>query len=67
MHADSSDAKKSIKNGELKAIEPKPLYFGTPVALVGSLNEDGATDLVFLGARMDNYIDPSVVAADLQL
>jgi flavin reductase (DIM6/NTAB) family NADH-FMN oxidoreductase RutF len=28
-----------------RAIEPKILYFGTPVALISSLNEDGATNL----------------------
>ena len=28
-----------------KTIEPKILYFGTPVALISSLNEDGATNL----------------------
>jgi len=30
---------------EFRTIEPKILYFGTPVALVSSLNEDGTTDL----------------------
>jgi flavin reductase (DIM6/NTAB) family NADH-FMN oxidoreductase RutF len=30
---------------ELCTIDPKILYFGTPVALVSSLNEDGTTDL----------------------
>ena len=28
-----------------RAIEPKILYFGTPVALISSLNEDGETNL----------------------
>ena len=28
-----------------QTIEPKILYFGTPVALISSLNEDGATNL----------------------
>lgn len=28
-----------------RAIEPKILYFGTPVALISSLNEDGSTNL----------------------
>ena len=28
-----------------RTIEPKILYFGTPVALISSLNEDGTTDL----------------------
>src|SRR5260221_12229972 len=30
---------------EFLTIEPKILYFGTPVALVSSLNEDGTTNL----------------------
>jgi len=30
---------------ELCTIDPKILYFGTPVALVSSLNEDGTTDI----------------------
>ena len=29
-----------------QAIEPKILYFGNPVALISSLNEDGSTNLV---------------------
>ena len=28
-----------------RAIEPKILYFGTPVALISSQNEDGSTNL----------------------
>src|ERR1700677_4315518 len=28
-----------------RTIEPKILYFGTPVALISSLNEDGSTNL----------------------
>jgi flavin reductase (DIM6/NTAB) family NADH-FMN oxidoreductase RutF len=28
-----------------RTIEPKILYFGNPVALISSLNEDGTTDL----------------------
>ena len=28
-----------------KVVRPKALYFGTPVVLVGSVNEDGATNL----------------------
>ncbi|MDR5774478.1 MULTISPECIES: flavin reductase family protein [unclassified Caballeronia] len=28
-----------------QTIEPKILYFGTPVALISSLNEDGTTNL----------------------
>jgi flavin reductase (DIM6/NTAB) family NADH-FMN oxidoreductase RutF len=34
-----------MKNPEFRAIEPKILYFGTPVALVSSLNGDGSTNL----------------------
>src|SRR6202000_1668007 len=30
---------------EFRSIEPKILYFGTPVALISSLNEDGGTNL----------------------
>jgi flavin reductase (DIM6/NTAB) family NADH-FMN oxidoreductase RutF len=30
---------------EFRTIEPKIRYFGTPVALISSLNEDGATNL----------------------
>jgi flavin reductase (DIM6/NTAB) family NADH-FMN oxidoreductase RutF len=30
---------------EFRTIEPKILYFGTPVALIGSLNEDATTNL----------------------
>jgi flavin reductase (DIM6/NTAB) family NADH-FMN oxidoreductase RutF len=30
---------------EFRTIEPKILYFGTPVALISSLNEDGSTNL----------------------
>jgi flavin reductase (DIM6/NTAB) family NADH-FMN oxidoreductase RutF len=30
---------------EFRTIEPKILYFGTPVALVSSINEDGSTNL----------------------
>lgn len=35
----------SAKKSRFRTIEPKILYFGTPVALVSSLNEDGTTDL----------------------
>jgi flavin reductase (DIM6/NTAB) family NADH-FMN oxidoreductase RutF len=34
-----------MKKMEFLTIEPKILYFGTPVALVSSLNEDGTTNL----------------------
>jgi flavin reductase (DIM6/NTAB) family NADH-FMN oxidoreductase RutF len=30
---------------EFKTVDPKILYFGTPVALISSLNEDGTTNL----------------------
>jgi flavin reductase (DIM6/NTAB) family NADH-FMN oxidoreductase RutF len=30
---------------QFRTIEPKILYFGTPVALISSLNEDGSTNL----------------------
>jgi len=30
---------------KFRTIEPKILYFGTPVALISSLNEDGTTNL----------------------
>jgi flavin reductase (DIM6/NTAB) family NADH-FMN oxidoreductase RutF len=40
-----------------RTIEPKILYFGTPVALISSLNEDGSTNLAphlfFLGTGVD--------------
>src|SRR5215475_2740596 len=32
-------------NRRFRTIEPKILYFGSPVALISSLNEDGSTDL----------------------
>jgi flavin reductase (DIM6/NTAB) family NADH-FMN oxidoreductase RutF len=34
-----------MKDPQFRTIEPKILYFGTPVALVSSLNEDGSTNL----------------------
>jgi flavin reductase (DIM6/NTAB) family NADH-FMN oxidoreductase RutF len=34
-----------MEESEFLTIEPKILYFGTPVALVSSLNEDGGTNL----------------------
>jgi flavin reductase (DIM6/NTAB) family NADH-FMN oxidoreductase RutF len=33
------------KHRTFRTIEPKILYFGTPVALISSLNEDGTTNL----------------------
>jgi hypothetical protein len=40
---------------EFRTIEPKILYFGTPVALISSLNEAGAS-IVILGVGMDVYV-----------
>jgi len=34
-----------MNNAKFQTIEPKILYFGTPVALISSLNEDGETNL----------------------
>jgi len=34
-----------MAHGKFQTIEPKILYFGTPVALVSSLNENGTTNL----------------------
>lgn len=34
-----------VSEMRFRAIEPKILYFGTPVALISSLNEDGETNL----------------------
>ena len=34
-----------MSNATFRTIEPKILYFGTPVALISSLNEDGTTNL----------------------
>jgi flavin reductase (DIM6/NTAB) family NADH-FMN oxidoreductase RutF len=34
-----------MDGAEFRTIEPKILYFGTPVALISSLNEDGETNL----------------------
>jgi flavin reductase (DIM6/NTAB) family NADH-FMN oxidoreductase RutF len=34
-----------INTAAFRTIEPKILYFGTPVALISSLNEDGTTNL----------------------
>jgi hypothetical protein len=34
-----------MKEARFRTIEPKILYFGTPVALISSLNEDGSTNL----------------------
>jgi len=34
-----------MKESTFRTIEPKILYFGTPVAVVSSLNEDGETNL----------------------
>jgi flavin reductase (DIM6/NTAB) family NADH-FMN oxidoreductase RutF len=34
-----------MTDAKFRTIEPKILYFGTPVALISSLNEDGSTNL----------------------
>jgi len=34
-----------MTNSRFRTIEPRILYFGTPVALISSLNEDGSTNL----------------------
>src|SRR5580658_1183413 len=34
-----------MPEAEFRTIEPKILYFGTPVALISSLDEDGTTNL----------------------
>jgi flavin reductase (DIM6/NTAB) family NADH-FMN oxidoreductase RutF len=34
-----------MPESKFRTIEPKILYFGTPVALISSLNEDGTTNL----------------------
>jgi flavin reductase (DIM6/NTAB) family NADH-FMN oxidoreductase RutF len=34
-----------MTEAKFRTIEPKILYFGTPVALISSLNEDGSTNL----------------------
>jgi flavin reductase (DIM6/NTAB) family NADH-FMN oxidoreductase RutF len=34
-----------VPTTKFKTIDPKILYFGTPVALISSLNEDGSTNL----------------------
>lgn len=36
---------RKMKEGIFRTIEPKILYFGTPVAVISSLNEDGETNL----------------------
>ena len=45
MRVAGGDSEKRAGEPEFRTIEPKILYFGTPVALVSSLNEDGTTDL----------------------
>jgi flavin reductase (DIM6/NTAB) family NADH-FMN oxidoreductase RutF len=42
-----------MENGEanFRVIEPKILYFGTPVALISSLNEDGSTNVAPLTGK----------------
>ncbi|MFS8110223.1 flavin reductase family protein [Rhizobium jaguaris] len=34
-----------VQEDEVRTVEPKILYFGTPVALISSLNEDNSTNL----------------------
>jgi flavin reductase (DIM6/NTAB) family NADH-FMN oxidoreductase RutF len=41
----SKNGKQHQEEMQFRTIEPKILYFGTPVALVSSLNEDETTDL----------------------
>jgi len=41
----SKNGKQQQNEMQFRTIEPKILYFGTPVALVSSLNEDETTDL----------------------
>jgi len=54
----SKNGKQQQNEMQFRTIEPKILYFGTPVALVSSLNEDETTDLApissFLGVGMDD-------------
>jgi flavin reductase (DIM6/NTAB) family NADH-FMN oxidoreductase RutF len=42
---ESNRSASDMKEMQFRTIEPKILYFGTPVALVSSLNEDGSTNL----------------------
>jgi len=44
-HCQVSGILRRMAETELRTIEPKILYFGTPVALISSLNEDGSTNL----------------------
>lgn len=43
--ATQEQASSCVVEEELRTIEPKILYFGTPVALVSSVNEDGSANL----------------------
>ena len=45
MKAKISQQKSNGGKPRFRTIEPKILYFGNPVALVSSLNDDGTTDL----------------------
>src|SRR5215469_18856372 len=45
MKSGVSRRKSSAGETKFRAIEPKILYFGNPVALISWLNEDGTTDL----------------------
>jgi len=55
-HEPERQKKSYTTEQKFRIIEPQILYFGTPVALVSSLNEDGSgscADFVILGAGMD--------------
>lgn len=56
-----------------KTVEPKILYFGTPVALISSLNEDGTTNLAPMSSfwalgwtMMLGLLDETQTAANLE-
>jgi hypothetical protein len=45
VHEPERQKKSYTTEQKFRITEPKFLYFGTPVALLSSLNEDGSTDL----------------------
>jgi flavin reductase (DIM6/NTAB) family NADH-FMN oxidoreductase RutF len=45
MKRQKQGERRKIREHKFRTIEPKILYFGSPVALVSSMNEDGTTDL----------------------
>jgi flavin reductase (DIM6/NTAB) family NADH-FMN oxidoreductase RutF len=45
MRGDGLDSTQFTKEKKMRTVEPKILYFGTPVALISSLNEDETTNL----------------------